>query len=104
MKSIVYGMVTIFVCLCFVGLPLVHADGLVVKDGSTAVIDGGTLVMNCQTLKVESGGTLTLNSGTIDSCCRIEVETGGTFTQVGGAVYWCSVFLPSVYDLLLFSQ
>ena len=99
---------TIFL-ICLVSMwclsiPPAHADGLTINDGGTVVVDGGSLIMNCQTITVKNGGTLTVNSGEIDQCRRIAVEAGGTFTRLAGTIITCYGFLPSIYELLLLSE
>ena len=104
MKPIAYGFLIFLVCSMCLGISSARADGLVINDGGTILVDGGTLDMSCQIITVNNGGTLTLGGGTIAQCLRVEVKAGGTFSKVAGKLFRCYGFLPAIYELLLLND
>ncbi len=53
------------------------------------VESGSTLLLNCNTTTIESGGTFTLNGGTVEKLGKLIVENGGHYTKSPGTVKKC---------------
>ncbi|WP_028580988.1 hypothetical protein [Desulfogranum japonicum] len=66
------------------------AGTLTIGSGSTFDINGGSLLMNCQNITIQNGGTLLLQDGSLIQRNFVTVESGGTYTKTGGTETQCS--------------
>ncbi len=82
-------------CIGIVSLilsPIAHAK-LTIKSGSTVTLTGtASLDLNCEDIIIESGGTLTLNSGTVEDVNSIVKRPGSTYSNAGSVIKDCGTF------------
>ncbi len=76
-------------------LLLLHAQGakageLIIHDeGALTVMNDSILLMNCNDLTIETGGTFTLNGGTVEKRGRLTLENGGQYIILSGTLDKC---------------
>ena len=75
--------------------------GLIIKNGATLSFNDQTLYLNCLDVRIEDGGILNLNSGTIEDSGRIYRESGASLIRGDGVIMWCHSFLPPIFLMLL---
>lgn len=81
-----------------------RAEVLIINNGSTLIINGPTLDVNCLDVLVKNGGALKLQSGTLQEKDVLTVEPGGLFSKAGGTIVTCSGnALPEVTPGQIFS-
>ncbi len=88
------SLVTTTIGICFFCFPLLpgNAQGgeLIIHDeGSITIEADSTLLMNCNELTIESGGTFTVNGGIVEKRGKLILESGGLYSIISGTVEKC---------------
>ncbi len=73
-KSLFLWMFMIFII--FIGSSSVYAQGLTVGNGTVYNLGDAAMNMNCQDV-IEGGGTLNLQSGTLQDVRNLTIQSGG---------------------------
>ena len=70
----------------------VYASGIIIGSGGTIKLNDQTILMNCDDLTVEGGGSLNLGQGLIDSCRHFTLEQGAAFIDGSGEITLCGTW------------
>lgn len=65
------------------------ANILIVGNGSTFTLNGGTLDVNCNDILIKDGGTLELQTGILRDKKNLNIEGSGVYTNTSGSVFQC---------------
>jgi hypothetical protein len=93
-------MLILFGTLILHGVPSTHAEGISIGNGAKINLDNGIINLNCMDFTIKGGGTLNMESGTIERCGYLVIDSGGIFIPGIGAINYCKRFLPSILLLL----
>ena len=76
----------------FYGSNWAFADGLIIHDGATLILNDATLDLNCLDLTIEDGGTLDLGGGAVEECGILEVSNDVDLIWGTGEIDYCPNF------------
>lgn len=60
--------------------------GITVSGGASIIMNDSTIILNCLDIDIESGGTINVGDGTLESVCNLSIDSGGDLIITTGDI------------------